>query len=213
MPAHPALIANLFVCPVESLTAQSGAQNPAVERLKIFTYLHASTVVSPTLETEIREFRQRWEFDKEKEHRWPAHRKLREEKENSCWPFSKLKSPICQPIRHTGGNTAAVTGDLWARYGRTDCKRIEIVLKAISPLMSYSSTSYQRVQAALPLAGPSYVRMGVTELATWSFLVLWGGRVRVLCEGQEGVSCQRKNQCCVELPVGSLQREGMKVLL
>lgn len=42
--------------------------------------------------------------------------------------------------------------------GRAGCKRIEMALKAISPLMNCSCTNYQRVGTALPLTGHSCVQ-------------------------------------------------------
>jgi len=73
------------------------AQNSEAQRSKSFTYLHSSTLVSPILEIKIREFRQGWESEKEKESRSPAHRKFREGKENRfqmLTPLSFLKAGV-----------------------------------------------------------------------------------------------------------------------
>lgn len=85
----------LFNNPCYSLEAQ----NSEAQRSKTFTYLHSSTVVSPILEIKIREFRQGWEFEKEKEPRPPAHQKFREGKENRFQVLAPLS--ISNPgIRH-----------------------------------------------------------------------------------------------------------------
>lgn len=113
----------LFNNPCYSLEAQ----NSEAQRSKTFTYLHSSTVVSPILEIKIREFRQGWEFEKEKEPRPPAHRKFREGKENRFQVLAPLRisNPGIQDLfvkvpryytLHTSDNTAVVT----ERYLWTD---------------------------------------------------------------------------------------------
>lgn len=58
-------------------------------------------------------------------------------------------------------NTSSEENSFWVLVqgcGRIDCKRIELVLQAILPLMGCSCTNYQRVETAFPLIGHSYVQ-------------------------------------------------------
>lgn len=77
--------------------------------------------------------------------------------------------------------------------GRIDCKRLEMVLWATSPLMGCSCTNYQRVEAALPLIGWKLCPIRMCVIKEGVCAVVLGELV--LCDVAHGNSQRKKYEC------------------